>query len=502
LSEPSAYEQYLLELVNAARAKGGVQPLANNRQLNDAADTQVSWMISNNILSHTGAGGSSPYDRMVDAGFVFSGSYSWGENMAWESLRGAAGYTDEVKDLHNWLMNSSGHYANIMKASYTQVGIGFSVGPFQGWQSAVAVEDFVATSQHFLTGVAYNDTNGDHAYEPGEGLGGLTVTAIGSTGGQYVTHTYGSGGYDLALAAGTYTVTFSGSNLPPLTRQVTVGSVNVKLDLVDPGAANPTPEPTVTGTSGADTLTAAVNTGPDTLSGLGGDDRLTGGGGNDLLDGGTGGDDLYGDAGADTLVGGDGADLLQGGSGSDRMDGGAGSDAYYVDSIGDVVVETLSGTTGGTADKVYSSVGYTLGANVERLTLTGSASIDGAGNALANVIYGNSGDNELFGYGGADILSGGAGADTLNGGAGADTMTGGSGADRFVFAKGQAGGDRIADFGASDVIVLTGYSAGSTLTKVSGSSTDWLIQDHATGATEVLKLANAYVLGAGDFLFS
>jgi len=423
--------------------------------------------------------------------------------MVWESLRGAAGYTDEVKDLHNWLMNSPGHYANIMKAGFTQVGIGFNVGPFQGWQSAVAVQNFAGTSQHFLTGVAYKDANGDRAYGPGEGLGGLTVTAVGSTGGQHVTQTYGSGGYDLALAAGTYTVTISGSNLAPYTQKVTIGSVNVKLDLVNPGTAPGTPPPTtVTGTSGADTLTAAVNTGADSLSGLGGDDRLTGGGGNDLLDGGAGGDDLYGNAGNDTLVGGDGADLLQGGSGSDRMDGGAGSDTYYVDSTGDVVVESISGTTGGMGDRVCSSISYSLGANVERLALIGSGSIDGSGNALANVIYGNSGDNELFGYGAADILSGNQGNDTLNGGAGADTMTGGSGADRFVFAKGQAGGDRIADFGADDVIALTGYSAGSTITKVSGSSTDWLIKDHATGATEMLKLANAYVLGAGDFLFS
>jgi hypothetical protein len=67
---------------------------------------------------------------------------------------------------------------------------------------------------------------------------------------------------------------------------------------------------------------------------------------------------------------------------------------------------------------------------------------------------------------------------------------------------GQAGGDRIVDFASDDVIVLTGYSAGSTLTKVAGSTTDWAIHDHATGGTEVITLANSYALGSGDFLFA
>jgi serralysin len=293
VSEPSAYEQYMLELINAARVKAGIQPLAGNAKLNDAADTHVNWMISNNILSHTGAGGSSSYDRMVSAGFEFGSTRYWGENIAWESLRGAAGYADEVKDLHNWLMNSPGHYANIMNANFTQVGIGFNVGAFQGWQSAVVVEDFAGSSQHFLTGVAYRDSNGDLAYGVGEGLAGLTVTAVGSAGGQFVTQTYGSGGYDLALAAGTYTVTISGSGITPFTQQVTLGSVNVKLDL---GLATVAPQPpppppastTITGTSGADVLLGSA--GADSITGLNGADRLYGREGSDTLAGGAGND--------------------------------------------------------------------------------------------------------------------------------------------------------------------------------------------------------------------
>jgi Ca2+-binding RTX toxin-like protein len=416
---------------------------------------------------------------MVAAGFSPAGGFTWGENIVWESLRGAAGYTDEVKDLHNWLMNSPGHLANIMNAKFNLVGIGFNTGPFQGFQSAVAAEDFAGTSQRFLTGVAYNDLNSDLFYEPGEGLGRLTVTAVSSGGAKYVTQTYGSGGYDLALAAGTYTVTISGSNIAAFTKVVTIGTTNVKLDLVNPGTATTTPTPapgtgvTVNGTAANDLINTTT-----TVAGQ-----------------------LKPGAGADTLIGNGGADTLDGGAGADRLDGGAGNDDYYVDNTGDVVVESIAGATGGSADKVMSSISYTLTANVERLVLTGSAALNGTGNGDNNVLYGNTGANQLSGLAGNDIISAGAGNDTLNGGAGADTLAGGAGADRFNFAKGQAGGDTITDFGADDVIVLTGYSAGSTIAHVAGSTTDWLIKDHATGVTEVLKLANAYNLGAGDFLF-
>jgi serralysin len=282
----------MLELVNAARATKGVQPLAGNAKLNDAADSHVNWMLSTNTLSHTGAGGSSPYDRMVAAGFEFGATRYWGENMVWESLRGAAGYADEVKDLHNWLMNSPSHYANIMNANFTQVGIGFNVGAFQGWQSALAVQDFAGTPQHFLTGVAYTDTNGDRAYGVGEGLGGLTVSAVSTGGSQYITHTYGSGGYDLALGAGTYTVTFSGSGITPFTKQVTLGTVNVKLDMSVAAVAPPPPPPpaytTITGTSGGDVLIGT--TGANSISGQSGADRLYGREGADSLSGGAGDD--------------------------------------------------------------------------------------------------------------------------------------------------------------------------------------------------------------------
>ena len=82
------------------------------------------------------------------------------------------------------------------------------------------------------------------------------------------------------------------------------------------------------------------------------------------------------------IVGNTGNNTLDGGAGADTMAGGAGNDTYVVDDIGDSVVESAGSGT----DLVQSSVTFTLAANVENLTLTGSAAINGTGNTLANVI--------------------------------------------------------------------------------------------------------------------
>ncbi|MBF0628724.1 MAG: calcium-binding protein [Magnetococcales bacterium] len=203
-------------------------------------------------------------------------------------------------------------------------------------------------------------------------------------------------------------------------------------------------------------MTSLTLVGADAIDGTGNtlNNTLTGNSAVNILRGGAGADRLFGMVGNDTLYGGSGADDLDGGNGADRMVGGSGDDDYVVDNPGDVVVESVGAGT----DQVKSSITWTLGDNLENLTLTGSSAIQGIGNTLPNTLLGNSGTNTLRGLAGNDLLDGNAGADILSGGdgndqligdSGSDTLTGGTGADQFRFIRPSEGSDTITDFNAA-----------------------------------------------------
>ncbi|ENW06593.1 beta strand repeat-containing protein [Acinetobacter beijerinckii] len=117
---------------------------------------------------------------------------------------------------------------------------------------------------------------------------------------------------------------------------------------------------------------------------------------------------LLGNVGANVLDGGLGNDSLDGGAGADTLIGGLGNDTYLVDNLSDIVTEQTNEGT----DRIFSSISYTLSANVENLILSGSANNNATGNILNNTLLGNTGNN---------ILDGGVGIDTMQGGLGNDT---------------------------------------------------------------------------------
>lgn len=220
------------------------------------------------------------------------------------------------------------------------------------------------------------------------------------------------------------------------------------IDLIFSIAVNNLPESkSYTGDNGANSFTASTN---DfwTINGLGGNDILTG------------------NASADVIYGGSGADTLNGAGGADTLYGGTGNDIFYIDNLGDKIIEAYGEGT----DTAFASVDFTMEANLEKLTQTGTSNINVVGNDFANTITGNSGNNIFYGglggdlivglagddilYGqeGADFLQGGDGNDLLIGAAGLDELIGGAGADQFIFDSLTVSADRdtVKDFNLSE----------------------------------------------------
>ncbi|MFH0782535.1 MAG: calcium-binding protein [Pseudomonadota bacterium] len=253
------------------------------------------------------------------------------------------------------------------------------------------------------------------------------------------------------------------------------------------------------GDAGTDTVNASISctlgvnvenltlTGSAEITGTGNalNNSISGNSGANVLSGLDGNDHLYGNDGADTLLGGLGNDYLHGGSGADTMIGGQGNDYYVVDNELDRVEEDGDAGT----DTVNTSISYTLGANVENLTLTGSTEITGTGNALNNSISGNSGanvlsgldgDDHLYGNDGADSLLGGLGNDYLHGGSGADTMLGGQGNDYYVVDNGLDTVEEDGDAGTDTVSAAISYTLGANVENLT-----------LTGSAEITGTGNA-----------
>ncbi|MGH6614177.1 hypothetical protein [Sphingomonas sp.] len=177
------------------------------------------------------------------------------------------------------------------------------------------------------------------------------------------------------------------------------------------------------------------------------------------------------------LRGNAGGNRLDGGLGADQMAGGLGNDTYVVDNVGDQVTEL----SGGGTDMIESSISFSLASapEVENLTLTGIAMINGTGNALNNILIGNAAANILDGGIGADRMEGGQGGDLYYVDNAADSVLEGVGAGydtvysstSFALAAGQEIEDLVTtDRAAVTSINLTGNEFGNYLAGNAGSN--------------------------------
>ena len=426
------YQQQLAGLSPAA-------PLAWNSALNNAATAHSQLMIAKDSQSHQLPGEAGLGSRISAAGYDHWGYLA--ENIfayTQSPAYGHAGFFIDWGNTPTGIQNPAGHRNNIMNENLTEVGIGMvadssdstNVGPYVVTQDFGDRWDYDAQ----FVGVAYNDTDLDNFYSIGEGAGGINVTLTSPVGGSIATATFSSGGFQIEGAPGLNTLTFSGGGISgSVSVDVLFGSDNVKVDLVngtriessaDATLGDGVLDLTLLGQSSTEGVGNALG---NTLVGSSGDNRMWGKGGGDSLSGGQGNDELFGNVGDDFIEGGAGDDLLHGGKDNDWVDG-----LEHADTLkGGLGSDTLEG--GADNDLLYG--------NFDNDSLMGESGAD--------YLHGGKDDDWLDGGSGTDTLIGGQGEDTLNGGSGADRLTGGGGNDVFDF---RSISDSAAGHGNRDVI--------------------------------------------------
>ena len=243
--QPSAAEQLFLEQLNDARANPTAyghsigldlstiapsQPLAFDPLLIQAARLHSQDMSDRDYFAHNTPENVDPGMRMTAAGFNWN---SWGESIA-----AGSAYPATSDALQGLIVDAGvanlGHRRHLLAVdnifkNQNEVGIGVV------WNGTGSLTNYYTvdtasgvSSQVFLTGVVFNDGNGNGKYDIGEGVSGATVSIQGVG----TTTSFISGGYTLPVSPGTYTVTASGGGLAsPISRMVTVGSVNVRQNL-------------------------------------------------------------------------------------------------------------------------------------------------------------------------------------------------------------------------------------------------------------------------------
>jgi Ca2+-binding RTX toxin-like protein len=374
----TVYEQLLLELMNRARldplgeaARLGIdlnqglaagtissatkQALAPNNALVTAARGHSQFMINVDQFAHTGIGDGTPTTRMQDAGYVLTGSWMTGENIAWSGSTGAVDILAYTKQLADNLFLSPLHRENTLNATFHEAGTGVVSGAFTSggttYNSVMATENFgLSGSNVFVSGVAINDINGNNFYDVGEARANINVAVSTAGVADGTDTTEAAGGYSVATVTGTHVVTFSGGGLAaPVSATVYGGTGNVKVDLA--GANEILSSVTTVLGAGAKDLTllgAVVANG----WGNGLDNVITGSKAGNLLSGGAGNDMLLGGAGNDTLRGDAGHDILTGGAGADTFDFNAVSETGVLATTRDVITDFTHNATLSLSDRI------------------------------------------------------------------------------------------------------------------------------------------------------
>ncbi len=269
IGEPTDEEQFLVELINRARANPpaegerlraltdpdavasyayfqvdlglmvsqfaaitNAQPLSINAAITLAARGHSLDMLTNRFQGHISTSGRDPGQRLDDVGYHWQ-TYSENVYAYAKSLEHAhASFeVDWGNEGPGGMQDPPGHRISIHNPASREVGVGVVLGSNDPVGPMLVTEDFgkLFNSKPFITGVAYYDLNTNGFYDPGEGLGGVRVSVSGANS---FAITASSGGYSVPVSSnGTYAVTFSIPGLPDLQNAGRVADLaNVKID--------------------------------------------------------------------------------------------------------------------------------------------------------------------------------------------------------------------------------------------------------------------------------
>jgi Ca2+-binding RTX toxin-like protein len=331
-------------------------------------------------------------------------------------------------------------------------------------------------SDTYIVGDLLTNGGQDVVYDGGAGTD-VDVLQLGEIGSLPLLLRADDNGLHISVAGYTHEVSVDGQFDTAGVEQITFerGGVTTTLDRTD--IANLAYTSLINGSGDPETLTGT--TGRDAVYGDAGNDTLNGLGGNDWLDGG------------------DGNDVLDGGTGNDVMVGGAGNDSYQVDSASDVVVENA----GEGSDTVNTAIlSYSLPANVENLTYTGTGNATLTGTSADNILTG-AGGNDYFdlGQGGIDTANGGGGNDAFAVGAtfsGADRIDGGAGTSDQIGLLGDYTGSNALVLGANTIVGV------EVITALAGFSYNITTNDGNVAAGQTLAFYATTLTATNAFTFN
>ncbi|MDY6898489.1 MAG: Calx-beta domain-containing protein, partial [Cyanobacteriota bacterium] len=282
MANPSAKEQYMLELINRMRINPEAeydllvnsgdediesalgffnvdlnvlqsqwdilqpaQPVAWSNQLHDSAEVHSQLMIDFDEQSHNLPGEPSLGDRVFNAGYQFQtvaeNIFAFGRSV----FESHAAFAIDWGNDANGIQNPPGHRDAIMSNRYREVGISIlpedvratSVGPLVVTQHFGNSQQLATSDTSWLLGTAFRDVDNDDFYSVGEGLSNITVEISSISDPIFSTtiQTQDAGGYQTLLSPGEYQIEFIRGDKTVKTEEVTIDDENVKLDLMIDG---------------------------------------------------------------------------------------------------------------------------------------------------------------------------------------------------------------------------------------------------------------------------